>query len=68
MVFTEKNTVVKRPEIHIFLVIAIYMLFSQEGIGQITGSVTDIDQQALPQVNISIKGSDRVTQTDPLVF
>lgn len=54
-----------KPETLIFLLIAVFQLSFQEGIGQVTGSVTDANQKPLPLVNVSIMGSERGTQTDP---
>jgi hypothetical protein len=55
---------VKRLESLFFLVIIIYQLSILESMGQITGSVSDVDQQPLPYVHIIIKGTDRGTETD----
>ena len=44
--------------------VALYQLSSLESIGQITGGITDGQQQPLPYVHIINKGTDRGTQSD----
>jgi len=53
-----------RPETIIFLLIAIYQLFTLESMGQVTGTVRDADQQPLPHVHIINKRAELGTQTD----
>ena len=53
-----------RPEILIFLLIAICQLSTLDSMGQITGTVRDVDQQPLPLVNVIVKQSNRGAQTD----
>ncbi len=51
-------------EIVFLLLFAASLLFSHESNAQVTGRVTDVNQQPLSQVNIIIKETERGTQTD----
>jgi len=55
---------VKKLVIFFLLVIAVSLLFPQESIGQITGSVRDAKRQPLPYVHIINTGTEQGTQTD----
>lgn len=54
----------KEHKVVFLLVIAMTWLSSRESNAQVTGNVTDTNQQPLPQVNIIIKETDQGTQTD----
>ena len=54
----------KKYEIAFFLLIAVTRLFSQDSNTYVVGNVTDANQQALHDVHVIIKETDRGTYTD----
>lgn len=58
------TVVKKKHDIALLLIVALTWLLPQDSIAQVTGRVTDSIQQPIPQVNISLKKTERGTQTD----
>ncbi len=52
-------------KIFFLLIILFTWLYCQESNAQVTGRVTDANQQPIPLVNIKIQETDQVTQTNP---